>query len=222
MKQSEFCFFLYCQVIECNLRASRSFPFVSKTVGTDFIDVATKIMVDYPLQEHTLPHLDTPLQPSGYVGIKVCPRILFLLFCFNFLSATAAGLAWLLSGKSRVRSPGQTNIRDPKKTEKWKYCLCPADGYTLTWLRWPRRNGGPWFELGTTEKQIQVVVREGFEPEVRLVHHSAHSWTTLTTNSYFCSFQAPMFSWPRLRDADPLLKCEMASTGEVRTKKNWL
>ena len=29
-------------------------------------------------------------------------------------------------------------------------------------------------------------------------------------------FQAPMFSWPRLRDADPLLKCEMASTGEVR------
>ena len=148
--------FLYCQVIECNLRASRSFPFVSKTVGTDFIDVATKIMVDYPLQEHTLPHLDTPLQPSGYVGIKVCPRILFLLFCLNVLSATAAGLAWLLSGKWRVRSPGQTNIRDPK--------ISPADDYTLTWLRWPRRNGGPWFELGTTEKQIQVVVREGFEP----------------------------------------------------------
>ena len=35
-------------------------------------------MVDYPLEEHALPHLDTPLQPSGYVGIKVCPRILFL------------------------------------------------------------------------------------------------------------------------------------------------
>ena len=28
-----------------------------------------------------------------------------------------------------------------------------------------------------------------------------------------------MFSWPRLRDADPLLKCEMASTGEVRIKR---
>ncbi|KAI4874574.1 hypothetical protein NFI96_016353 [Prochilodus magdalenae] len=26
---------------------------------------------------------------------------------------------------------------------------------------------------------------------------------------------APMFSWPRLRDADPVLRCEMASTGEV-------
>ena len=27
--------------------------------------------------------------------------------------------------------------------------------------------------------------------------------------------QAPMFSWPRLTDADPLLRCEMSSTGEV-------
>ena len=61
-----------CQVIECNLRASRSFPFVSKTVGTDFITVATKIMVNHPLDEHALPDLTTPLQPVGYVGIKVC------------------------------------------------------------------------------------------------------------------------------------------------------
>ena len=35
-------------------------------------------------------------------------------------------------------------------------------------------------------------------------------------------FQAPMFSWPRLRDADPLLKCEMASTGEVRKQQVFL
>lgn len=31
--------------------------------------------------------------------------------------------------------------------------------------------------------------------------------------------QAPMFSWPRLRDADPVLRCEMASTGEVSPQK---
>ena len=60
------------QVIECNLRASRSFPFISKTVGTDFIGVATKVMVNHPLDEHALPNLATPLQPVGYVGIKVC------------------------------------------------------------------------------------------------------------------------------------------------------
>ncbi|XP_059356399.1 carbamoyl-phosphate synthase [ammonia], mitochondrial isoform X1 [Carassius carassius] len=83
-------------VIECNLRASRSFPFVSKTIGVDLIDVATRVMVGEPLDESRLPSLENPIIPVDFVGIK-----------------------------------------------------------------------------------------------------------------------APMFSWPRLREADPVLRCEMASTGEV-------
>ncbi|XP_066478149.1 carbamoyl-phosphate synthase [ammonia], mitochondrial [Tiliqua scincoides] len=83
-------------VIECNLRASRSFPFVSKSLGLDFVDVATKVMTGETIQESILPALANPMIPSDYVGIK-----------------------------------------------------------------------------------------------------------------------APMFSWPRLRDVDPVLRCEMASTGEV-------
>uniref|UniRef100_A0A2K6G1A9 Carbamoyl-phosphate synthase 1 n=1 Tax=Propithecus coquereli TaxID=379532 RepID=A0A2K6G1A9_PROCO len=83
-------------VIECNLRASRSFPFVSKTLGVDFIDVATKVMIGENIEEKSLPTLEHPIIPADYVAIK-----------------------------------------------------------------------------------------------------------------------APMFSWPRLRDADPILRCEMASTGEV-------
>ncbi|PVD34846.1 hypothetical protein C0Q70_06125 [Pomacea canaliculata] len=84
------------QVIELNLRASRSCPFVSKTIGVDFIATATKVMLGFPVNTDELPTLDNPRNPTNYVGIK-----------------------------------------------------------------------------------------------------------------------APMFSWPRLRDADPILKCEMASTGEV-------
>ncbi|BFZ22052.1 hypothetical protein BsWGS_25091 [Bradybaena similaris] len=85
------------KVIELNLRASRSCPFVSKTIGTDFISLATKVMMKEKIpSEQDLPTLDNPHDPTSYVGIK-----------------------------------------------------------------------------------------------------------------------APMFSWPRLKDADPLLKCEMASTGEV-------
>ncbi|XP_054827243.1 carbamoyl-phosphate synthase [ammonia], mitochondrial [Eublepharis macularius] len=83
-------------VIECNLRASRSFPFVSKSLGLDFIDVATKVMTGETIHESALPVLEKPTIPSDYVGVK-----------------------------------------------------------------------------------------------------------------------APMFSWPRLRDVDPVLRCEMASTGEV-------
>ncbi|XP_039611293.1 carbamoyl-phosphate synthase [ammonia], mitochondrial isoform X4 [Polypterus senegalus] len=84
------------KVIECNLRASRSFPFVSKTIGVDFIEVATRVMVGEEVEPCRLATLENPIIPVDYVGIK-----------------------------------------------------------------------------------------------------------------------APMFSWPRLRDADPVLRCEMASTGEV-------
>ncbi|NXA10740.1 CPSM synthase, partial [Sapayoa aenigma] len=58
-------------VIECNLRASRSFPFVSKTLGVDFIDVATKVMIGKEVNESSLPTLDHPIIPSKYVGLKV-------------------------------------------------------------------------------------------------------------------------------------------------------
>ena len=64
-------FELLLQVIECNLRASRSFPFVSKTLGVDFIDVATKVMIGESIDEKRLPTLEQPIIPSDYVAIKV-------------------------------------------------------------------------------------------------------------------------------------------------------
>ena len=36
------------KVIECNLRASRTFPFISKTFDVNFITLATKVMMGYP------------------------------------------------------------------------------------------------------------------------------------------------------------------------------
>ncbi|MCI6503293.1 MAG: carbamoyl-phosphate synthase (glutamine-hydrolyzing) large subunit [Prevotella sp.] len=39
------------KVIECNLRASRSFPFVSKVIKRNFIETATRIMLDAPYQK---------------------------------------------------------------------------------------------------------------------------------------------------------------------------
>ncbi|MDR0421831.1 MAG: ATP-grasp domain-containing protein, partial [Proteiniphilum sp.] len=53
------------RVIECNLRASRSFPFVSKVLKINFIDLATKMMLGIPAEkpEKSAFELD-------YVGIK--------------------------------------------------------------------------------------------------------------------------------------------------------
>ena len=57
-------------VIECNLRASRSFPFISKTMGVDFIEGATKLMVGKSVDDMNLPKIGTRNRPSGYVGVK--------------------------------------------------------------------------------------------------------------------------------------------------------
>ena len=53
------------KVIECNLRASRSFPFVSKILKVNFIDVATQVMLGRPVQKHNGSSLDIE-----YVGVK--------------------------------------------------------------------------------------------------------------------------------------------------------
>ena len=39
------------KVIECNLRASRSFPFVSKVMRLNLIEIATKVMLDVPVEK---------------------------------------------------------------------------------------------------------------------------------------------------------------------------
>ncbi|PBP26851.1 carbamoyl-phosphate synthase arginine-specific large chain [Diplocarpon rosae] len=55
------------KVIECNLRASRSFPFVSKVLGLNFIDVATKALVSTNVPEP----VDLMAVKRDYVATKV-------------------------------------------------------------------------------------------------------------------------------------------------------
>ncbi|QSS52941.1 carbamoyl-phosphate synthase [Histoplasma capsulatum var. duboisii H88] len=54
------------KVIECNVRASRSFPFVSKVMGVDLIEMATMAMIGKPFTEYPPVTI-----PKKYVGVKV-------------------------------------------------------------------------------------------------------------------------------------------------------
>ena len=54
------------KVIECNVRASRSFPFVSKVMGVDLIELATKAIMGVHVAGY--PPVDIP---RDYVGVKV-------------------------------------------------------------------------------------------------------------------------------------------------------
>ncbi|KAK3845015.1 MAG: hypothetical protein J3R72DRAFT_521378 [Linnemannia gamsii] len=55
------------KVIECNLRASRSMPFVSKVMEVDLIEMATNAMLGFPVESYP----ESPIPKTGYVGIKV-------------------------------------------------------------------------------------------------------------------------------------------------------
>jgi len=54
------------KVIECNLRASRSLPFISKTFGVNFIELATRVMLDLPVRTMDIRPIDV-----DYVACKV-------------------------------------------------------------------------------------------------------------------------------------------------------
>ncbi|KAI1333088.1 pyrABCN [Xylariaceae sp. FL0255] len=54
------------KVIECNVRASRSFPFVSKVMGVDLIEMATKAIMGVPFDEYPATTIS-----SECVGVKV-------------------------------------------------------------------------------------------------------------------------------------------------------
>ncbi|RJS94204.1 carbamoyl-phosphate synthase (glutamine-hydrolyzing) large subunit [Candidatus Bathyarchaeota archaeon] len=79
-------------VIECNLRASRSLPYVSKTRGINLIEVSTAIMLGEKLKDLGIPDLP----PIPHVGVKV-PQ-------FSFMRLTGAdpilGVEMLSTGEA--------------------------------------------------------------------------------------------------------------------------
>ena len=53
------------KVIDCNVRVSRSFPFVSKTLGVDLVALATRVIMREEVEPVGL------MTGSGVVGVKV-------------------------------------------------------------------------------------------------------------------------------------------------------
>ncbi|MCH5220061.1 MAG: carbamoyl-phosphate synthase (glutamine-hydrolyzing) large subunit [Muribaculaceae bacterium] len=84
------------KVIECNLRASRSFPFVSKVLKINLIDIATRIMLGLEVQK---PHKS--LFDFDYVGVKASQ------FSFNRLHNTDPVLGVDMSSTGEVGCIGQ-------------------------------------------------------------------------------------------------------------------
>ena len=84
------------KVIECNLRASRSFPFVSKVLKHNFIDTATRIMLDAPISKP-----DSSVFDLDYIGVKASQ------FSFSRLQNTDPVLGVDMSSTGEVGCIGE-------------------------------------------------------------------------------------------------------------------
>lgn len=120
------------KVIECNVRASRSFPFVSKVMGVDLIEMATKAMIGIPFQEY--PPVNVP---KDYVGVKV-PQ-----FSFSRLSGADPVLGVEMASTGEVASFG----RD--KYEAYLKALLS------TGFRLPKRN--ILFSIGSYKEKMEML-----------------------------------------------------------------
>jgi len=117
------------KVIECNLRSSRTFPFISKTFDFNFIRAATKIMLGIPVKRHPIneneldfvackapmfsfsrlagadPHLGVEMSSTGEVacfGRDVSEAFLLALFGSGFKFDKTNKKALLSCGKDRL------------------------------------------------------------------------------------------------------------------------
>ena len=101
------------KVIECNLRASRSFPFVSKVLKINFIELATRIMLGLPVEKPNKNEFDL-----DYVGIKASQ------FSFNRLQKADPVLGVDMASTGEVGCIGDDVSEAVLKSKDSKHQSC--------------------------------------------------------------------------------------------------
>ncbi len=142
-------------VIECNLRASRSFPFVSKVLKLNLIDLATKVMLGLPVEK---PEKD--IFDLDYVGIKASQ------FSFNRLQKADPVLGVDMSSTGEVGCIGEDSStallksmlsvghRIPKKNVLLSTGSAKQKADMLDAARLLRRHGYNLYATGGTSRYL--------------------------------------------------------------------
>lgn len=120
------------KVIECNVRASRSFPFVSKTMGVDLIEMATKAIIGKPVDAYPAVSI-----PKDYVGVKV-PQ-----FSFSRLSGADPVLGVEMASTGEVACFGR---------DKYEAYI---KGLISTGFKLPKKN--ILFSIGSYKEKLELM-----------------------------------------------------------------
>ncbi len=151
------------KVIECNLRASRSFPFVSKVLKINLIELATKVMLGLPVEKPNKSLFD-----FDYVGIKASQ------FSFNRLQKADPVLGVDMSSTGEVGCLGEDSAcamlkamlsvgqRIPEKGILLSTGTAKQKAATLDSARMLREHGYKLYATGGTSK---FLTENGIENE---------------------------------------------------------
>ena len=158
------------KVIECNLRASRSFPFVSKILKRNFIETATKIMLDAPYQKPDSSEFDI-----DRIGVKASQ------FSFARLQNADPVLGVDMS------STGEVGCLGDDLNEAMLNALI-ATGYRL-----PKQNGSILISSGGAKGKVSLL-----EPAKELVRKGYKLYATGGTARFFNDngVEATPVLWP--------------------------
>lgn len=182
------------KVIECNVRASRSFPFISKVVGVNLIELSTKAIMGLPFTPYPVEKL-----PDDYVAIKV-PQ-----FSFPRLAGADPVLGVEMASTGEVASFGHskyeaylkallsTGFKLPKKNillsigsykEKQELLPCVKKLYNMGYKLFATAGTADFIsEHGIPVQYLEVLNQEDDEKsEYSLTHHLANNKIDLYIN----------------------------------------
>ncbi len=152
------------QVIECNLRASRSMPFVSKTRGINLIDLATQAMLGKKLSESQIAQLSLA-NHANHVGVKV-PQ-----FSFMRLSGADPVLG------VEMLSTGEVACLGENFSDAFSKALQSAE------FRMPPKGGAVLITIGGEEPKRRVVpIAKAFEEMGFKIYATEHTAEVLQAN----------------------------------------
>ena len=190
------------KVIECNLRVSRSFPFVSKTLGYDFVGAATRVIMDDPKAEAVdvifgSQRLNTPYRK---VGVKVAQ------FSFSRLAGADFALGVEMASTGEVACFGENRY------EAYLKALI-STGFKI-----PKKDGKILLSIGSFKHKTELL------PSVRMLHKMNYKlFGSRGTADFYLEQGIPvtMFEWPFAEvGSDDTVNTQIQSIAEFLSEKN--
>ncbi|OBZ69671.1 Carbamoyl-phosphate synthase arginine-specific large chain [Grifola frondosa] len=178
------------KVIECNLRASRSFPFVSKVLGYNFIDAATAAIVGEDVPEP----IDAMAEKHNYTAIKVAQ------FSWTRLGGADPFLGVEMASTGEVASFGQ-DIH-----EAYWASLLSTTGFKI-----PRPNTGVLIGGDITKPEMRTVAKHCL---TWVSNSTALPPLSRSSSITFPTFRRSVSSSPRRTNAS-CARCLMIMTSSV-------